>query len=100
MTGNGETTVTDTAGELIEAVRLAEGAFGEAGTEAAGHVLVAAQRLPGGSANCSGVRCWALVFKPQRLVPSSPNERVGAGGEIRFTVDLDTGRAVFTGYGD
>jgi hypothetical protein len=92
--------VAITASELEEAVRLAETAFGDAGTEPAGHVLVGAQRLTGGAAECSGVRCWELVFKPERLVPTSPDQRVGAGGELRFTVDLDAGRAVFTGFGD
>lgn len=99
MTGD-PATPTDSTAELVEAVRLAEGAFGPVDLDVTEHVLVVARRLPGGSPYCSGVRCWELVFKPQRLVPSSPDERVGAGGEIRFTVDLDAREAVFTGLGD
>jgi hypothetical protein len=89
----------DTAGELTAAVRLAESAFGDAGLQVVEHVLVGAQWTPG-LPGCAGVRCWELVFKPRRLVPTSPDERMGAGGEVRFTVDLDAARAVFTGYGD
>ncbi|GIG19722.1 hypothetical protein Cch01nite_04460 [Cellulomonas chitinilytica] len=100
MTRDREAAPTETTAELVRAVRLAEGAFGAADLEVTGHVLVAARRLSGGSPQCSGVRCWELVFKPERLVPNSPDELVGAGGEIRFTADLDAGEAVFTGFGD
>ncbi len=92
--------MTGTAAELLDAVQLAESRFGDAGLDAAEHVLIAAERLTGGSPGCTGVRCWSLVLKPRRLVPTSPEQRVGAGGEVRFTVDLDAGTAVLAGYGD
>lgn len=100
MTADHGAAAGGTAAELVDAVRLAEGAFAGADLEVGEHVLVGAERLTGGSPHCSGVRCWALTFKPRRLVPTSLDERVGAGGDVHFTVDLDAGEAVFTGFGD
>jgi hypothetical protein len=94
-----ERAVAITADELTAAVRLAESTFDDAGLQVVEHVLVGAQWTPG-LPGCPGMRCWELVFKPRRLVPTSSDERVGAGGEVHFTVDLDAGRAAFTGYGD
>lgn len=101
-TGEGNKTMAEltTADDLVEAIRLAEGAFGAAQANPAEYRLVEAQRMITGAEHCSGPRCWRLTFKLTRLIPTQLPARVGAGGELFFTVDLDEGRATFTGYGE
>lgn len=47
-----------------------------------------------------GPSVWRLTFKPRRLIPAASNERVGAGGELFVKVDLATGQAEISGYGE
>ena len=47
-----------------------------------------------------GARFWRLRFKRAQLLPGTPDDRVGAGGEILIDVDLDTRTATLAGYGE
>jgi hypothetical protein len=89
-----------TASDLTQAIELAESAFSGAQADPRQYSLVKAERLTGGDKNCRGSRCWQLTFKLNRLIPSQLPARVGAGGELFFTVDLDAGRALLTGRGE
>ncbi len=89
-----------TAGDLVEAIRLAEGAFDRAKADPSEYRLVQAQCLVSGTEDCASSRCWRLTFKLARLIPIDATDRLGAGGELFFTVDLDEERATFTGYGE
>jgi hypothetical protein len=89
-----------TAGELLDAIRLAESAFGAANASPGDYRLVRVEWLLGSSEECTGVRCWRLSFKLARLIPTQSAARVGAGGELFFTVDLDAGRATLMGRGE
>jgi hypothetical protein len=99
---SGETMKTDliTASELFEAIKLAEGAFASAPADPQEYSLVRAERMLAGDPNCTGTRCWQLVFKLNRLIPTALPARLGAGGELFFTVDLDAEVAVLTGWGE
>ena len=101
-TGEGSKAMTEltTADDLFEAIRLAEGAFDAANANPDEYRLVQAQRMLAGAQHCSGLRCWRLTFKLTRLIPTQLPAGVGVGGELFFTVDLDEGRATFTGYGE
>jgi len=89
-----------TAHDLLEAIRLAEGAFAAADADPQEYSLVRAERLLAGGTRCSSIHCWLLTFKLKKLIPDEQHERVGKGGEFFFTVDLDAGVAVLTGRGE
>ena len=78
-----------TAAALVEAIGLAEGAF-PAGDRPEDYRLIQAESQ-------LGTPVWRLTFKRARLLPASPEEPIGAGGELFFTVDLDRRSAAFTG---
>lgn len=88
------------AQDLFEAIRLVEGAFGAANSNPDEYRLVHAQNMIAGDKHCSSSRCWRLTFKLTRLIPTQLPAKVGAGGELFFTVDLDKGQATFTGHGE
>ena len=89
-----------TAHDLLEAIRLAEGAIAARDADPQAYSLVRAERLLAGGPRCSGVHCWRLTFKLKQLIPDEQDERVGKGGELFFSVDLDAGVAVLTGRGE
>jgi len=92
--------IPTTASDLVEAVQLAERIFGQANASADDYRLVQARRLLAGGEHCSGTRCWQLTFKLARLIPTSLSARMGAGGELFFTVDVERGEATLTGHGE
>jgi hypothetical protein len=89
-----------TTGELLDAIKLAEAAFSAASAKPQDYSLVKAERMLAGDPNCTGTRCWQLVFKLTDLIPTTSSDRTGAGGELFYTVDLDSGAAVLTGRGE
>ena len=89
-----------TARDLVQAIELAEHSFDQAGASVGDYQLVRAQRLLAGGEHCSGTRCWQLTFKLARLIPAAPAGRIGAGGELFFTVDVERGEARLTGHGE
>lgn len=95
-----ERSTPTTAMDLLEAIELAERSIGQAGASIDDYRLVRAQQLLGGSEHCPGPRCWLLTFKLARLIPTAESPRIGAGGELFFTVDLDRGEAKLTGHGE
>ena len=95
-----ERATSTTANDLIEAVGLAERGFGTADASPSDYVLIRAQRLLAGDERCTGTRCWQLTFKLSRLIPTTANPRIGAGGELFFMVDLERGSAMLTGRGE
>jgi hypothetical protein len=88
------------ASEITKAIALAETAFSAARADPSQYSLVKAERMLAGGAHCAGTRCWQLTFKLNRLIPTQLPARLGAGGELFFTVDLDAGQAVLTGRGE
>ena len=97
MTERTTSTMTD---DLVAAVQLAEREFPAAGAKPPDYSLTRAQRLLAGDERCSGTRCWQLTFKLTRLIPTAANPRIGAGGELFFTVDVERGVATLTGLGE
>ncbi len=95
-----ERSIPSTATDLVTAAELAERSFAQAGATVTDYVLIRAQRLLAGGEHCSSTRCWQLTFKLARLVPSSLTARLGAGGELFFTVDVERGEAKLTGRGE
>ena len=89
-----------TFNDLFEAIRLAEEALATEKVNIDEYSLVKAERMLGGCEYCSSTRCWKLIFKLTRLIPSRTLERIGAGGEIYFTVDLNKSEAILVGYGE
>jgi len=89
-----------TATDLLEAIRLAEKEFAALNAKVNEYRLLEAKNMTGGDKHCSGSRCWRLAFKLARLIPTQLPGKVGAGGELFFTVDLDKNQATFTGYGE
>ena len=89
-----------TAQDLIAAVKSAEDSLGAMNLNADDYRLIQAKQVFAVDKQCSGPRCWRLVFKRKELLPVKTGERTGAGGEIRFVVDLNRGRATLTGQGD
>lgn len=96
MTNESPVTMSDCA----EAVRLAEAAFPEERGEPKGFHLLRAENLLTGTKTCPGPRCWRLTFIPRDQVPESLDEELTAGGEMFFEVDLNTGKATVSGYGE
>jgi hypothetical protein len=86
--------------DLFKAIELAEGTMRRAAADPDQYSLVKAELMLGGDVRCASVRCWQLIFKLKRLIPTQLPARVGAGGEFFFTVALDSGQAVLTGRGE
>ena len=62
--------------------------------------LVQVENLLKGAVPKSDPNVWRLTFKAQRLIPSTADAIIGAGGEIYFEVNLASGQAYLTGRGD
>lgn len=78
------------------ALDLLRAFLAQEGIDADRYKLVAAtNRIP-----LSGPSCWLLVLKLRELIPASPAEEVGAGGEIRIEVDVASGKSRIVGYGE
>jgi hypothetical protein len=90
----------NSASDLFQAIQLAEDAMRRAAADPDQYNLVKAERMLLGDIHCSSLRCWQLTFKLKRLIPTQLPTRLGAGGELFFTVDLDAGLAVLTGRGE
>ncbi len=89
-----------TATDLLQAIELAERSFDQAGASTGEYRLIRAQQLLAGGEYCSSPRCWQLTFKLARLFPTAQSPRIGAGGELFFTVDVERGEAKLTGRGE
>ncbi|CAN5332002.1 hypothetical protein BH23BAC1_BH23BAC1_17830 [soil metagenome] len=48
----------------------------------------------------NGTSIWNVILKNKHLIPDSPDQAIGAGGEIFIEVNLATGKAKITGYGE
>lgn len=49
----------------------------------------------------AGPQVWELRFKAERLIPASPTDEVGAGGEVSVRVDLGSpGQAALVTHDD
>lgn len=89
-----------TAGDCARAIQLAEQVLSAGGNEVSRYTLVCAQYTTATTREFAGVMSWRLAFKRRDLLPTGPNEPIGAGGEIFVEINLHDGRAVITGYGE
>ncbi len=90
---------TKTGADLEQAIALAERAF-PTGHLVDDYRLVRAEQMLAGGPKCTGPRCWSLTFKLTALIPSAPDQRVGAGGELFIVADLADGKAHLVGLGE
>lgn len=89
-----------TSWECEEAVALAEAMLPTIGKMPQDYKLVAAGNLRSHAGAYRGPHFWHLTFKLRKLIPSSSEGILGAGGEIFVEVDLAEKRAWVTGYGE
>jgi hypothetical protein len=87
-----------TAAEVNRAVELAEKAIA-ARTPVAAYQLTAAVNMMAGN-EYRGPSFWRLTFKRRDLIPADAESELGAGGQIFVDVDLGTGVATITGFGE
>lgn len=87
-----------TAAEVNRAVDLAEKVIA-ARAPVAQYQLTAAINMVAGQ-EYRGPSFWRLTFKRRDLIPADAESELGAGGQIFVDVDLKTGAATITGFGE
>lgn len=81
--------------DCTAAVRLAEKLLVEKNVDLNQLTLVRAEYIPRGAAFV-----WRLTLKRRDLLPATPEEPIGAGGETFVEVDVGAGQARITGTGE
>lgn len=87
-----------TAVEANRAVELAEKAIA-ARTRLSEYQLTSAINMVAGN-EYRGPSFWRLTFKRRALIPADAESELGAGGQIFVDVDIKTGVATITGFGE